>query len=197
MNVVLYGDSNTYGYNPNNERYVNRYGNVLKELLGSDYIVHEEGLVGRTTIYDDYRKNRKALDSAYLDLKKYERIDLLIIMLGTNDFKKNNAKDQVSLSIAMNKLINKIESFKITDKILLISPILLDENIENLDSEYDYNSYLLSKEASLIYKNISIQNDLLFFDAKEVAKPGIDGEHLTEEGHKALGEALAKLIKKI
>lgn len=197
MNVVLYGDSNTYGYNPNNERYVNRYGNVLKELLGSDYIVHEEGLVGRTTIYDDYRKNRKALDSAYLDLKKYERIDLLIIMLGTNDYKKNNAKDQVSLAIAMNKLINKIESFKITDKILLISPILLDENIENLDSEYDYNSYLLSKDASLIYKNISIQNDLLFFDAKEVAKPGIDGEHLTEEGHKALALALAELIKKI
>lgn len=197
MNVVLYGDSNTYGYNPNNERYVNRYGNVLKELLGSDYIVHEEGLVGRTTIYDDYRKNRKALDSVYLDLKKYERIDLLIIMLGTNDFKKNNAKDQVSLAIAMNKLINKIESFKITDKILLISPILLDENIENLDSEYDYNSYLLSKDASLIYKNISIQNDLLFFDAKEVAKPGIDGEHLTEEGHKALALALAELIKKI
>ncbi len=197
MNVVLYGDSNTYGYNPNNERYVNRYGNVLKELLGSDYIVHEEGLVGRTTIYDDYRKNRKALDSVYLDLKKYERIDLLIIMLGTNDFKKNNAKDKVSLAIAMNKLINKIESFKITDKILLISPILLDKNIENLDSEYDYNSYLLSKDASLIYKNISIQNDLLFFDAKEVAKPGIDGEHLTEEGHKALALALAELIKKI
>ena len=185
MNVVLYGDSNTYGYNPNNERYVNRYGNVLKELLGSDYIVHEEGLVGRTTIYDDYRKNRKALDSVYLDLKKYERIDLLIIMLGTNDFKKNNAKNAISLASAMNKLIDKIESFKITDKILLISPILLDENIENLDSEYDYNSYLLSKDASLIYKNISIQNDLLFFDAKEVANPGIDGEHLTEEGHKA------------
>ena len=184
MNVVLYGDSNTYGYNPNNERYVNRYGNVLKELLGSDYIVHEEGLVGRTTIYDDY-------------LKKYERIDLLIIMLGTNDFKKNNAKNAISLASAMNKLIDKIESFKITDKILLISPILLDENIENLDSEYDYNSYLLSKDASLIYKNISIQNDLLFFDAKEVANPGIDGEHLTEEGHKALGEALAKLIKEI
>lgn len=197
MNVVLYGDSNTYGYNPNNERYVNRYGNVLKELLGSDYIVHEEGLVGRTTIYDDYRKNRKALDSVYLDLKKYERINLLIIMLGTNDFKKNNAKNAISLASAMNKLIDKIESFKITDKILLISPILLDENIENLDSEYDYNSYLLSKDASLIYKNISIQNDLLFFDAKEVAKPGIDGEHLTEEGHKALGEALAKLIKEI
>ena len=54
--VLCYGDSNTYGYNPENGlRYSEdeRWTGVLKSLLGPAYNVIEEGCNGRTTIYDD------------------------------------------------------------------------------------------------------------------------------------------------
>lgn len=197
MNVVLYGDSNTYGYDPLNGRYENRYSNILKRYFNNRLNIFEEGLIGRTTIYDDYRPNRKSIDDIYETIFKYNKIDLFIIMLGTNDLKINNANNIDELKNGMNILLNKIIKANNINKILLISPILLAKNIENLDQEFNYNSYLLSKKLSTIYKELALKNNLLFFDAKLIAKPGIDGEHINEEGHLALGNTLAKIIENI
>jgi len=194
FNIVLYGDSNTYGYNPFGDRFNNRYGNVLKRKLGNNYNVYEEGVVGRTTIYDDLREGKKGIETASKELSKYNKIDLLVIMLGTNDFKIKNARLSSELEKGVQMLINKIKELNNISKILLISPVLLDENIEKLDSDFDHNSYILSKCASVIYESIATKNDLLFFDAKLVAFVGEDGEHLTEESHISLGNALANFI---
>ena len=194
LNIVLYGDSNTYGYSPYGNRYINRYSQVLKGLLGNSYKVFEEGVVGRTTIYDDYRKGRKGIDTVSAELSKYNKIDLLVVMLGTNDYKIKNARTNDELEFGMKAFINKIKSFDNIKKILLVSPILLADNIEELDQEFDNHSYNLSVIASNIYKSIAINNELLFFDAKNIAYAGVDGEHLTEAGHKSLGNALAEII---
>ena len=71
FNIVLYGDSNTYGYNPFGDRFNNRYGNVLKRKLGNNYNVYEEGVVGRTTIYDDLREVKKGIETVSKELSKY------------------------------------------------------------------------------------------------------------------------------
>ena len=194
FNIVLYGDSNTYGYSPEGHRYVNRYGQILKQSLGYNYKVFEEGVVGRTTIYDDYRGGRKGIDTIDNELSKYHKIDLLVVMLGTNDYKIKNARLHSELEYGMNALVDKIKSFRNIDKVLLVSPILLADNIETLDPEFDNHSYNLSINASNIYKSIAKRNKLLFFDAKTVAYAGIDGEHLTEDSHISLGNALANFI---
>lgn len=194
LNIVLYGDSNTYGYSPEGPRYVNRYGQILKQSLGYNYKVFEEGVVGRTTIYDDYREGRKGIDTIDNELSKYNKIDLLVVMLGTNDYKIKNARLHSELEYGMNALVDKIKSFRNIDKVLLVSPILLADNIETLDPEFDHHSYNLSINASNIYKSIARKNKLLFFDAKTVAYAGIDGEHLTEDSHISLGNALANFI---
>ncbi|MBQ9900583.1 MAG: hypothetical protein IJM36_05605 [Acholeplasmatales bacterium] len=194
LNIVLYGDSNTYGYSPEGPRYVNRYGQILKQSLGYNYKVFEEGVVGRTTIYDDYREGRKGIDTIDNELSKYHKIDLLVVMLGTNDYKIKNARLHSELEYGMNALVDKIKSFRNIDKVLLVSPILLADNIETLDPEFDHHSYNLSINASNIYKSIAKRNKLLFFDAKTVAYAGIDGEHLTEDSHISLGNALANFI---
>ena len=194
FNIILYGDSNTYGYTPEGNRYSVRYGTILQKLLGDNYKVFEEGVVGRTTIFPDERAGRKAIDSIEEDLKKYENIDLLTIMLGTNDFKLKNTRLLSEVEYGMNSLIQKIKSFKNIKNVLLISPILLDKNIEKLDSDFDHNSYIISKCAYLVYESIAYKNKLYFFDAKNVAFAGSDGEHLTEESHISLGNALANYI---
>ena len=195
MNVVLYGDSNTYGYDPIHGRIDKRYSNIIKEYFNNKINIYEEGLVGRTTIYDGIRPNVNGLSNIDITLSKYNNIDLFVIMLGTNDLKFSNAKNEKELKKGLSLLISKILELNIIKKILIISPILLSSNIEQLDKEYNYNSYLLSKKMADTYKELSKDFNTLFLDAKEYAKAGIDGEHLDEEGHKNLGLAVAKIIE--
>ena len=196
INIVVYGDSNIYGYSPDGYRYNLRYGIVLNRLLGDFYQVFEEGVVGRTTIYNDEREGKKAVDTISNDLGKYNKIDLLAVMLGTNDYKTKNARDLSDLKYGIKTLIEKIKELNNVKRILLISPILLDKNIDLIDKEFDYNSYVLSLVASQVYEELAKENDLLFFDAKYVAHPGMDGEHFTKEGHINLGNTLANFIRK-
>ena len=54
--VLCFGDSNTYGYDPARDgRYGEdeRYPMVLQDLLGDGWSVVEEGLPGRTAVFDD------------------------------------------------------------------------------------------------------------------------------------------------
>ena len=65
-----------------------RYPGVLQEILGADYHVVEEGLCGRTTIYEDpTRYCRKAVDYIEPCLYSHFPLDCIVIMLGTNDCK--------------------------------------------------------------------------------------------------------------
>ncbi len=96
--ILCLGDSNTHGYCADpadcadhgirfneDERWTCR----LQTALGSDYLVTEEGLSGRTTVFaDPIHESMDALSVAYSLLKSHEAIDLLIIMLGTNDVKE-------------------------------------------------------------------------------------------------------------
>ena len=193
FNIVLYGDSNTYGLSPDGSRYDNRYGIVLKNLLNNSN-VFEEGVIGRTTIYHDDRPGKKAIDTINNDLSKYDDIDLLIVMLGTNDYKIKNSKNLDDLERGMDLLINKIKELNNIKNILLISPILLSKNIEKLDKDFNHNSYIISTVASNIYQELAKKNNILFYDAKYVAFAGSDGEHFTKESHIALGNALANFI---
>lgn len=192
MNIVFYGDSNTYGYNPIGDRYTDRFTNILKNKYLGKHNIYNEGLVGRTTIYDDIRPNRKAINDIEKIINKYDKIDLLVIMLGTNDYKKNNARSLKDLEISMNSFLNKISNIK---NIILISPIHLSNNISNLDLEYDDLSYELSVNAKKVYKKIANENNYLFLDASLYASHGIDGEHIDLYGHKNIAEAIYNLIE--
>ncbi len=195
--ILVYGDSNTWGYNPNtHERYDEdiRYPRVLNNLLGLNYNVVEEGLCGRTTIYNDFRYGRAAIDFIPIILESHTP-NVLVLMLGTNDYKISNARSLDDLKFSMETLIEQIKK-RYVGKIILVSPILLSENIKELDNEFDDLSYELSKNASFVYETIAKEYDLLYLDAKNYAYPGADGEHMTEYGHEKLAVALSVLINK-
>ena len=91
--LLCFGDSNTWGLIPKtNERYYwgVRWTSILQDKLQNVRIL-EEGLCGRTTIFDDaYRKNRNGLESLPEILESNYPIDAAIIMLGTNDCKSRS-----------------------------------------------------------------------------------------------------------
>ena len=92
ITVLCYGDSNTYGYIPETGmRYPRdiRYPGRLQLLLGEDYAVIEEGCNGRTTIHDDPIDGWKnGLDYLKPCLNSHKPVDIVILMLGSNDLKE-------------------------------------------------------------------------------------------------------------
>ena len=90
-NILCFGDSNTHGYNSKTGgRFTveERWTKLLQRKLGDDYYVIEEGLSGRTTSFEDpVFEGLSGLNAIYPCMMTHEPLDLVIIMLGTNDTK--------------------------------------------------------------------------------------------------------------
>lgn len=200
-NILCFGDSNTYGYIPDGRgRYELsvRYPGVLQEILGADYHVVEEGLCGRTTIYEDpTRYCRKAVDYIEPCLYSHFPLDCIVIMLGTNDCKTvfRAQADEIKDGLAqVIKIIRNISAVPV----IIVAPILLGEKIwqDNFDPDFDRESLDVSKKLASEYKKLATAERCLFLNAAEFAYPSeADQEHMTPEGHKNLAAALAGIIK--
>ena len=118
--IVCFGDSNTHGYcaDPNDtadhtDRFTEdeRWTCLLQKALGEDYLVLEEGLSGRTTVFrDPLHECMSGLDVIYSTLMSHEPVDLLIIMLGTNDTKERFYASPACIGIGMERLAIKAET---------------------------------------------------------------------------------------
>ena len=118
--ILCLGDSNTHGYCADpadcadggirfNED--ERWTCLLQKALGEDYLVTEEGLSGRTTVFvDPLHESMDALSVAYPLLKSHENIDLLIVMLGTNDTKERFGANATCIGLGMDRLVRKAMS---------------------------------------------------------------------------------------
>jgi lysophospholipase L1-like esterase len=87
--ICCYGDSNTWGYEASTEDRLQRWRRwpgVMQRELGDDVHVIEEGLNGRTTVFEDpFEPGRNGLAHLPVVLKTHAPLDLVIIWLGTND----------------------------------------------------------------------------------------------------------------
>ncbi len=192
--LLCFGDSNTWGLIPKTmERYSwgVRWTSILQNKLNDRNIrVLEEGLCGRTTIYDDaYRKNRNGLESLPEILETSYPIDAAVIMLGTNDcksyYKTNPYKIAKGLGLCIDELLKHISP----DKILIISPIFLGEDVwkDEYDPEFDTNSVEIARNLFDEYKKVADEKGTSVISAADYVQPSdIDQEHLTENGHKIL-----------
>ena len=118
--IVCFGDSNTHGYcadpkdcaeGGNRFSEEERWTCLLQKKLGDSALVIEEGLSGRTTVFTDpLHESMAGLDSIYSVLMSHEPVDLLIIMLGTNDTKERFGANAACIGIGMERLILKAKS---------------------------------------------------------------------------------------
>lgn len=210
-NILCYGDSNTWGYTPGTKlRYPEnvRWTGVAQTILGSEYRLIEEAISGRTTVFDDpfheYWNGKTAL--GYAILASYP-LDLMIIFLGTNDLKYVNAADSArGLATLLHYAKNAstmyasfTPAYENDAKVLVVSPITLHRDIEKLNPGSSLShAYEESTRLAEAYKKVADEAGAYFLDAAEYAYPSdIDGVHLTPEGHKAIGTAIANKISEI
>ncbi|MCK4924210.1 MAG: SGNH/GDSL hydrolase family protein [Spirochaetes bacterium] len=202
--LLCYGDSNTYGRDAITkgrlERNV-RWPGVLQQLLGDDYHVIEEGLNGRTTVWDDpVRGQHKRNGSLYLlpCLESHCPIDLVILMLGTNDCKARFCVTPYDIGQSVGYLIEIIHKSNCGRggplNILLLAPPHLGKLTEY--AETFSGGVEKSRELAKHYRMVAEQYQCGFFDTSRVIQSSrLDGLHIDPEDHQKLAETLAGQVK--
>ncbi len=214
--VLVFGDSITWGWLPKDpivptSRHAeeDRWPAIMAASLGDGYDVITEGLSGRTTNVDDPTAPGLMNGADYLDsaVMSHEPLDLVIIMLGTNDTKSYLNRTPLEIGLGMGELINIVQEGSglgwyeyEPPEILVVSPPPLGEEIDPGAAEAFAGGAEKIEQLPSIYSGIAKTAGVHFYDAAsvvDVGHVGADGIHLLVEGNEALGNAVAEEVKAI
>jgi lysophospholipase L1-like esterase len=207
--IICYGDSNTWGYNfADGERFPEniRWPSVMANMLGYEYDVIEEGLNGRTTVFDDpmedHRNGYKLLLPCLLTNKP---VDLVILMLGTNDVKSIFGANPFYITKGMARLVDAVQKSEcgyggVAPKVLVAAPVEIGKNILKTDAAEYFHEYApdVSRMLQEYYAQMAEEFGCYFISAADYAKPSeFDAIHIEPEGHLRLAQAMARKCKEI
>jgi len=206
--ILCYGDSLTWGYNARSatrHAYEDRWPSVLQARLGEKVRVIAEGLNGRTTIFDDFASgaNRNGAKVLPTLLTTHSPLDLVIIMLGSNDLKPAICGRAHGARQGMERLVDIVRRHDYpfaaaAPSILIVAPPKLCKTA-NTDFSGVYEGAL---EESLkiggLYEQVAERSGCAFFDAGLVASADpADGVHLDRENTRAIGEGLEPKVRSL
>ena len=203
--VLCYGDSNTWGADPaTRTRFAPdvRWTGVLAARLGAGYRVVEEGLNGRTTTIDDpIEPNRNGRSYLVPCLESHQPLDLVILMLGTNDLKRRFAaspSDIAQAAASLGQTAARIGRNAAGDpaKVLLVAPPVATR-LSDFDLLFE-GAAEKSRRFAHYYRLFAERHDLDFFDAGSVVvSSDLDGIHFEAAEHQKLGQALAAEVQRL
>ena len=184
--LVLYGDSNTYGYDPRGfmgMRYPEdvRWASLIEQKLQGKYEVINEGMNGRPL--PDIKWDGQFIDRVVSGLSED---DILIMMLGTNDILLTDRPDA---RVAIRKMENILSYTKLTQgsfEFIVIALVYIGLPDGEMSRYYD-ESVKMNEE----FGNLCEAKNVRFTDAGKWNIPlAYDLTHFSEEGHKIFAEKL-------
>lgn len=203
--VLCYGDSNTWGSDPAGGGRLARdvrWPGVLRNQLGDAYLIIEEGLGGRTTVWDDpiegYKNGKEYLTPC---LHTHKPLDLVIIMLGTNDLKKRFSVSAFDIANGAGVLVKMVRQSECgpdgsAPPVLLMAP----PPITTLTGFADMFEGAGPKALGFAeqYARVAAEQGCAFFDTGTViVSSELDGIHFEAGEHAKLGRAVAGEVRKI
>lgn len=206
--ILCFGDSNTWGYVPLSEveRFPAdvRWPGVMRERLGPDFEVIEEAQNGRTTVFDDPYETICKNGARHLPvvLESQKPVDLVIVMLGTNDLKAHLNQTAKTIAGGAGVLVDRIlESDAGPDqgapKVLLVAPALVANAECPFGPKFD-GAAEKSIGFATAYRREAELRDVAFVNAADhVTVPTTDCIHFDKVGHGALGVALADRARQL
>ena len=211
--VMCFGDSLTWGWVPHDppvpsERFPRevRWTGVLADRLGDDYRVVEEGLNGRTTTADD-PTDLRLNGSRYLPaaLASHLPLDLVILMLGTNDTKAYFGRTPFDIATGMSVLVGQVLTSAggvgtayPAPAVLVVAPPPLTAISDPWFAMVFGGGQEKSARLGEVYQRLASFLGVHFFDAGAVVTTdGVDGVHLSEQNNRDLGVALAAEVQRI
>lgn len=199
--ILIFGDSLTRGSDPGTGRrhaFADRWPSVLQAGLGPDAHVIAEGLGGRTTCHDDFedgidRNGARVLPTL---LASHVPLDLVIIMLGSNDLKPAISGRADDVAVGIETLLAIIARSGIATQSLIVSPPHFVASPNHGNQPRAGRSVAESQRLAGLLEATARQHGAEFFDASTVAQASpIDGVHLDRDNTRRLGEALVPVVK--
>ena len=199
MNILCYGDSNTWGWVPNINGYsknatISQYQpeecwwfGLTKE---NDVII--DGVPGRCVAHENrWLKGRNAMGTIPEDLKQYSDLDFIVLQLGTNDCKTEYG--DTAEDIARNiELLSVFMQEETGADVVVISPAEIKEN-NKITQKYYVGANQKSRELDSCLMKMAEKRGFGFVSGLD-CEVGEDGEHLTACGHMQLGEKVCSLF---
>ena len=203
--ILAFGDSLTWGADAatlGRHPLADRWPNALAARLGGRARVIEEGQNGRMTVHEDPTvfECRNGAVALPMLLASHQPLDLVIIMLGTNDLKQFRAIDAMW---GMERLIEIVQTFLYNERyepprlIIVAPPHVAKTHDEEFAALFEH-AIEESRKFAYHYARLAKLKSVYFFDAAPVAKADpVDGVHLDAANTRALGEALAPLVRSV
>ena len=209
--ILAYGDSLTYGANPvtggPRHPYDDRWPTVLERGLGGRAQVIAEGLGGRTTVHDDHFANADRNGARILPtlLASHWPLDLVVIMLGTNDLKPFHGRTAQESANGVGRLVQIVRAHAAGEGlpapgIIIVAPpqLCATDHPEMMKHFGEEAAIEQSRQMPEWYRRKASELGAGFFDASAVAKPDPrDGVHLDAANTRAIGEGLVPVVKRV
>lgn len=202
--ILCFGDSNTHGFDAmtcGRYDYHTRWTGLVNEALGERALICEAGLNGRTCGFEDPEvSGRNGLMYLNCELKTHKPLDAVVLMLGTNDCKAYYHADGAEIARQMEKLIRMVQTFSYWEgeetKILLVSPVPLDENC--VGGDFDGQSVETARSLGEYYRRLAEKWNIAFADAGEWGvQLDFDGTHFTPQGHRRFAEKITEELGRV
>ena len=197
--ILCFGDSNTFGYNPNNGSRYNensRWTGILKNLCKNNYEIIEAGCNNRTA----FSNNPDGIQfTGYKVLPEYlkEIYDTIILAIGINDLQKFYNPTLEEFETGIENIIKKIRENNPNCDIIILSPSYITENILNSNFRFMFNETSIekSKQITPIYEKIANEYNCKFLDLNKIVTTSkIDGLHYDIEEHKKISQSIITLL---
>lgn len=208
--ILCFGDSNTWGYDP--ETFF-RYPEEVRwtgrlQAAHPDWRIVECGLNGRTTAFPDpLEPGRSGLEYLPVALKTHDPLDLVVLMLGTNDAKRRMHVQAEEIALGMERLILTVQATalwggKSQPQVLVVAPPPMDADglaDSPMADAFDLDSVRKTQRLASCYQALCSRLGAAFFDARTaVAHMGpVDGTHMTAADHAALAQALGAQLEQL
>ncbi len=206
-NILCFGDSNTWGADPAGGARFDRntrWPCILQKELGNGYHVIEEGLCGRTTVWDDpIELDKNGYKHLYTALKTHMPLDLVIIMLGTNDLKYRFSVSAFDIAESAGRLVQSVREvtwppFFPTPEVLVICPpptaALEPTPFKDIFQGGEEKSHQLAAHFKAVGKTLNFHT----LNAADIIQSSpLDGIHFEASEHRKLGRAVAEEARKL
>ncbi|MCW8886750.1 MAG: SGNH/GDSL hydrolase family protein [Motiliproteus sp.] len=203
ISILVFGDSMSWGIIPgsrNRLSFDKRWPGVAQHQLGDGYRVIEECLNGRTTQFEDpWRPSRNGLESIQMLMESHSPVDLVVIMLGINDFQDvigATANDSVE---GLSRLVSKLQSLSPepmqnpADILVVIPPEI--QQPQALMAQ-KFSGFKRGKESEIVYlERMNKLGVATLVSSEHIGLSQVDGIHLDEAEHQILGQWISSKIR--
>lgn len=205
--VLCFGDSNTHGTiamatvaERRRHDKADRWPNVMASELPADWDIIAEGHPGRTAVWDDPIEGQHKNGARVLQalLETHRPIDLVVLMLGTNDLKSRFGLSAHDIALGVQRLVTEIRASDCgpdatAPDVLLAAPVIVHE--VGIFEHVFAGAAAKSRQLPTLLRDVAKRHDVGFIDLNTVAQTDpVDGIHLNRNAHAAIGTSMARAV---